>query len=219
MYAFKNLFLPIFCLFHKSCLCIWAFQYLAPELAIIYKKFRFMLGKKGKRSLGTKGCNPESWKYLADGLQQMAHLKHYISFPKCIENYLRHYNKVFNIALMLSYLRTILPCKMLAYRPRIQHRAALQCKFRIYQPIHLFPLWQSSTLWEERAQEQQKQGMLKRERIIQNLLCYFNNQFFTVMMSGKNSNLSFFKESRLMMTTLFYPSPLKHVRCSTEMGK
>lgn len=59
----------------------------------------------------TKGCNPESWKYLADGSQQMAYLKHYISFPKCIENYLRHYNKVLNTAQMLSYLRTVFPSK------------------------------------------------------------------------------------------------------------
>lgn len=105
-----------------------------------------MLGKKGKKTLGTKGGNPESWKCLAAGLQQMAYLKHCISFPKCIENYSRHYNKVLNIALTLSYLRTIFLSKMVAYCPRIQHRTAFQCKFRIYQPIHLFPLWESSIL-------------------------------------------------------------------------
>lgn len=59
-----------------------------------------MFSKKGKRTLGTKGCNPESFKYLAHGLQQMAYLKHYISFLKFIENYLRHHNKVLSIALI-----------------------------------------------------------------------------------------------------------------------
>lgn len=131
-----------------------------------------MLGKKGKSTLGIMGCSPESWKYLADGLQQMASLKHFISFPKSLENYLINWNKVLNIALMFFYLRTMLPSKMVAYCPRIQHRTALQSKFRIYQPIYLFPLWESSTLWEEHAQEQQKQGMLRRESITQNSLCY-----------------------------------------------